>query len=294
MNLRVASVFLAAGITVTARAQAPAFDTAVIEKATGAKGTWIASEKVFKVSLPRTDLSVVAEGVRLTPPMGLTSWAAFRSGGGSAIVMGDVVVTEDRVAPAMDAALAGGLEVTALHNHFAGETPRIMFMHVSGMGDAPRLADAVGKVFAASRTTPGRETAPVAIDPAKSTLDPEALDRALGVKGDYSNGVYKVVVGRGARMHGETVGSAMGVNTWATMAGTMDRASVDGDVVMKESELQPVLKALRKAGIRVVAIHNHMTGEEPRLVFLHYWGIGPATSLAAGVRSAIALTSSPS
>jgi hypothetical protein len=293
MNRRVASPFLAIAITAAAAAQQAPFDTAAIEKAAGAKGTWIAAEGVFKVSLPRTDLSVVAEGVKLTPPMGLTSWASFRSGGGLAIVMGDVVATEDRVAPAMDAALTGGLEVTALHNHFAGETPRIMFMHVGGMGDALRLADAVGKVFAASRTAPAGETTN-AIDPAKSALDPAALDRALGVKGDYSNGVYRAVVGRSARMHGETLGSAMGVNTWAAMAGTMDRASVDGDVVMKEAELQPVLRTLRKAGIRIVAIHNHMIGEEPRLVFLHYWGIGPAASLASAIRSAIALTSSAS
>ena len=295
MNHRIAIVIFAAGrIASAAAAQQAPFDTAGIEKATDAKGTWIAVEGVFKVSLPRTDLSVVAEGVKLTPPMGLTSWASFRKSGGRAIVMGDVVVTEDRVAPAMDAALAGGLEVTALHNHFAGETPRIMFMHVSGMGDALRLADAVGNVFAASRAAPGGTPATAAIDPAMSVLDAAALDRALGAKGDYSNGVYKIVVGRRARMHGETLGSAMGVNTWAAMAGTMDRASVDGDFVMKEAELQPVLKTLRKAGIRIVAIHNHMIGEEPRLVFLHYWGIGPATSLAAGVRSAIALTSSPS
>lgn len=293
MNRRVVSLLLAAGMAAAAAAQQAPFDTAAVEKAAGAKGTWIAAEGVFKVSLPRTDLSVVAEGVKLTPPMGLTSWASFRKAGGHAIVMGDVVVTEDRVAPAMDAALSGGLEVTALHNHFAGETPRVMFMHVAGEGDALRLADSVGKVFAASRAAAG-ETATVSIDPSRSTLDRDSLDRALGVKGDYSNGVYKAVVGRSARMHGETLGSAMGVNTWAAMAGTMDRAAVDGDVVMKEAELQAVLKALRKAGIRIVAIHNHMTGEEPRLVFLHYWGIGPAASLAAGVRSALALTSSAS
>jgi hypothetical protein len=164
-----------------------------------------------------------------------------------------------------------------------------MFMHLAGAGDAPRLSDSVGKVFAASRGI-ADAAAPAAIDPASSNLDREALDRALGVRGDYSSGVYKAVVGRKTRMHGETLGSAMGVNTWAAMAGTMDRAVVDGDVVMEESELQPVLKAMRKAGIRIVAIHNHMTGEEPRLVFLHYWGIGPAASLAAGLRSALMLT----
>jgi hypothetical protein len=223
--------------------------------------------------------------------MGLTSWASFKRGGGHALVMGDVVLTEDRVASAMDAALFGGLDVTALHNHFAGDSPRVMFMHVAGAGDVTRLAESVGRVFAASRDA-SAPAAPVTIDPATSTLDREALDRALGVRGDYSSGVYKAVVGRDVRMHGMTLGSAMGVNTWAAMAGTMDRAVVDGDVVIKEAELQPVLKALRKSGIRIVAIHNHMTGEEPRLVFLHYWGFGPAGSLAAGIRSALTLTAS--
>jgi hypothetical protein len=288
---RIALLLLAAGAPGFALGSEPPFDAAEIERATGAKGTWIAAESVFKVSLPRTDLSVTAEGVRITPPMGLTSWASFRGRGGHALVMGDVVLTEDRVAPAMDAALSGGLEVTALHNHFAGDSPRIMFMHVAGAGDAPRLAESIGKVFAASRGTMAA-TGPVTIDPATSALDRDAIDRALGVRGDYSSGVYKAVVGRKTRMHGETLGSAMGVNTWAAMAGTMDRAVVDGDVVMKEAELQPVLKALRKSGIRIVAIHNHMTGEEPRLVFLHYWGVGPAGSLAAGLRSALMLTAS--
>lgn len=293
MNLRTLPLLLVAGIAGSAAAQQPPFDTMAIERAAGAKGAWIAAEGVFKVSLPRTDLSVVAEGVKLTPPMGLTSWASFRNGAGGTMVMGDVVLTEDRVAPAMDAALAKGLEVTALHNHFAGESPRVMFMHVAGTGDALRLARSVGNVFTASRTGM-REPGRVSIDPTKSTLDRKALDGALGLKGDYANGVYKAVVGRGVRMHGETLGSAMGVNTWAAMAGSMERAAVAGDVVMKETELQAVLKALRRAGIRVVAIHNHMTGEQPRLVFLHYWGIGPAASLAVGVHSALALTSGAS
>lgn len=290
MNRSVVPLLLVLGAAGVAQAQGPPFDTSAIERAAGAKGTWIAPEGVFKVSLPRSDLSVMADGVSLTPPMGLTSWASFRRGGGHTIVMGDVVLTEDHVAPAMDAALSGGLEVTALHNHFAGESPRIMFMHVAGDGDAVQLADSVGKVFAASRAAAAAAPEPQRIDPAKSTLDRDALDRALGVRGDYSNGVYKAVVGRETRMHGESLGSAMGVNTWAAMAGTMDRAVADGDVVMNETELQPVLKALRKAGIRVVAIHNHMAGEVPRLVFLHYWGVGSAASLAAGVRSALTIT----
>jgi Domain of Unknown Function (DUF1259) len=282
---------LLSAVALAAFAQQKGLDFAAIDQATGAKGVWIAGEKVYKVSLPRTDLTVTAEGAKLSPPMGLTSWASFLEHGGQTIVMGDVVVTEDHVAPAMDAALAGGLEVTALHNHFAGDSPRIMFMHVAGTGDALRLAESIGKVFEASRA-PMNVPAPGPIDPAASSLDREALDRALGVKGDYANGVFKAVVGRTARMHGQSLGSAMGVNTWAAFAGSMDRAAVAGDFVMKESELQSVLKALRRAQIRVVAIHNHMTGEEPRLVFLHYWGVGPATSLSAGVRSALTLTSS--
>lgn len=292
MNLRTLPLLLVAGIAGSAAAQQPPFDTMAIERAAGAKGAWIAAEGVFKVSLPRTDLSVVAEGVKLIPPMGLTSWASFRNGAGGTMVMGDVVLTEDRVAPAMDAALAGGLAVTALHNHFAGESPRVMFMHVSGMGDALRQAESVGKVFVASQVkdrAPGRGVA--AIDASKSSLDRAALDRALGVKGEYRDGVYKAVVGRSARVHGETLGSAMGVNTWAALTGSMARAAVAGDFVMREEELQAVLRALRKVGLRIVAIHNHMTKEEPRLVFLHYWGVGPATSLAEGVRSALRLTS---
>lgn len=290
MKRSISFLLFLAGTTCVAAAQTPPFDPAAIERASGAKGAWISAERVFKVSLPRSDLAVTAEGVSLTPPMGLTSWAAFQQSADHAIVMGDVVLTEDRVAPAMDAALSAGLEVTALHNHFTGESPRILFLHVAGTGDAMRLATAVGQVFAASRGAPTAPGERPRIDPARSTLDRDALDRAIGVHGDYSNGVYKAVVGREARMHGDSVGSAMGVNTWAAMAGTMDRAVVDGDVVMREPELQPVLKALRKAGIRVVAIHNHMTGEEPRLVFLHYWGFGHALSLGAGVRAALALT----
>jgi hypothetical protein len=186
----IALLLLAAGATGPAAASEPPFDTAAIERATGARGTWITAEGVFKVSLPRTDLSITAEGVRITPPMELTSWASFGSSGRHGLVMGDVVLTEDRVAPAMDAALSGGLEVTALHNHFAGESMRVMFMHLAGAGNAQRLAESVGRVFEASRgATAAAE--PATIDPARSTLDREALDRALGVRGDYSNGVYK-------------------------------------------------------------------------------------------------------
>jgi hypothetical protein len=266
-------------------------DTARIEALTGAKGALDAGSGVFKVSVPRRDLAVNAAGARLTPPMGLTSWAAFQRAGTATLVMGDMVVTENQVSAVMSAALDAGLEVTALHNHFLWETPRVMFMHIGGHGDEASLATAVGKVFARIRDTAGAPApVPESIDPAKSTLDPRKIDTVLGHTGQLGDGVYKVVVGRTSHMHGAAVGSAMGVNTWAAFAGSDERAVVDGDFAMLEGELQAVLKALRGAGIHVVAIHQHMAGEEPRVLFLHYWGVGPTTDLARGLRQALDAT----
>jgi hypothetical protein len=212
--------------------------------------------------------------------------------GDRAMVMGDLVLLEDQVNPVMSVALDSGLEVTALHNHFLGDTPKVMFMHIGGAGDESALATAVGKVFARIKdTSGGRGEMPKAdIDPAKSTLDPAKIDAVLGHKGDLAGGVYKVVVGRTTRMHGHAVGATMGVNTWAAFAGADDKAVVDGDFAMLEPELQGVLKALRAAGIAVVAIHQHMAGEQPRIVFLHYWGVGPTADLAKGLRAAMDVT----
>jgi hypothetical protein len=270
-------------------AQNAKLDTARIEQLTGAKGKLDEKENVFKVSVPRSDLQMNAAGVRMTPPMGLTSWAAFTPMGDHVMVMGDTVMTEDQVNPVMSVALENGLEVTALHNHFFWDSPKIMFMHIGGMGEQDRLAQAVGKVFARIKETAGGrgETPKVDIDPARSTLDAKSIGEILGHKADVTNGVAKVTIGRTTRMHGQEVGNQMGVNTWAAFAGSDDRAVVDGDVVMYEDELQGVLKALRGAGINVVAIHNHMTHENPRVVFLHYWGVGPAADLAKGLKSAL-------
>lgn len=228
-------------------------------------------------------------GVTVTPRLGLGSWAAFTPAGARTMVMGDLVLLEDQVNPVMDAAFANGLEVTALHNHYFWDSPRVMYMHIGGMGEQRQLAEAVGKVFARQKeTSGGKGVVPRAsIDPAKSTLEAARLDEALGTDGELKDGVYRAVFGRTVRMHGQEVGGAMGVNTWAALAGSNEKAVVDGDFVVLESELQPVLKALRRAGISIVAIHNHMTGEEPRTLFLHYWGVGPAADLARGVRSAL-------
>jgi hypothetical protein len=266
-----------------------ALDTAMIERLSGVKGELSEKEGVFKVSVPRSDLDISIAGVKMTPPLGLTSWAAFQKAGDHVMVMGDMVVLEDQVNPVMSAALESGLEVTALHNHFLWDAPKVMFMHIGGMGDEAQLAGAVGKVFTKIKDTSGGkgEVPRVELSPAQTSLDPKPIEDTLGVKGQLAGGVYKVTIGRTTKMHGHEVGNAMGVNTWAAFAGSDERAVVDGDFVMLEPELQPVLKALRGAGINVVAIHNHMTMETPRTVFLHYWGVGPTRVLAMGLKAAL-------
>ena len=285
-------LFLLIGVAVphtAATAQGVNLNTAKIEELTGAKGKLDEKEGAFKVSVPRSDLSVTAAGVRLTPPMGLTSWAAFKRSGAQTMVMGDTVLLEDQVNPVMSVALENGLQVTALHNHFFWDTPKVMFMHIGGMGDEATVAAAVGKVFAkVNDTSGGKGEVPTAdIDPAKTSLAPEKIEAVLGTKGDFKDGVYKVVIGRTAQMHGTDIGNTMGVNTWAAFAGSDDKAVVDGDFAMLETELQGVLKALRSAGINIVAIHQHMTGESPRVMFLHYWGVGSTAALAKGLKAAL-------
>jgi hypothetical protein len=250
--------------------------------------------EVVKVSAPRTDLSVEVNGSPMVPFQGLTSWAAFQPAGEQTMVMGDIVVTEDEANPALTAALDGGLEVTALHNHFFFERPRVFFMHIGGHGGVEQLARAVAATFAAvdaaararkAGAAPAGFAGPAVTGP--SRLQAKPLENVFGVAGQVKDGMVKFVIGRTARMHGSEVGAAMGINTWAAFAGTPDAAVVDGDFAIHEDELQGVLKALRHAGINIVAIHNHMTGEDPRFVFLHYWGSGNALALAAGVKAAI-------
>ena len=287
----IAAVASAAGAPV---GTPPQLDTVRIEELTGAKGKLDEKEGVFKVSMPRGDLDVKVAGVRMTPPMGLTSWASFKRVGQHTVVMGDMVLLEDQVNPVMSTALDNGLGVTALHNHFLWDTPKVMFMHIGGVGSEETLAAAVGRVFTKIKdTSDGKgETPHAEIDPAKSSLDPAKIEGVLHLKGDLNNGVYKVVVGRTTRMHGGVMGNTMGVNTWAAFAGSDSQAVVDGDFAMLETELQPVLKALRGAGINIVAIHQHMIGEAPRVMFLHYWGTGSVDALASGLRTALDRTGS--
>jgi hypothetical protein len=217
-----------------------ALDPVMIERLTGAKGELNEEEGVFKVSMPRTDLDVHVAGVKMTPPLGLTSWAAFHKLENQTMVMGDMVMLEDQVNPVMSAALESGIEVTALHNHFFWDTPKVIFMHIGGMGDEGKLAEAVGKILAKIKeTSGGKGVVPRAeIIPDQTSLDPKIIEDILRVKGQLSNGVYKLTVGRTTTMDGHEVGNTMGVNTWAAFAGSNEQAMVDGDFAMLESALQ--------------------------------------------------------
>jgi hypothetical protein len=272
---------------------------AAIDSLTGAKGAYTADEDTHRVTFPRNDLKTTIEGRAYGPFMGFTSWAAFTSdgagGASQVIVMGDIVVVEDEVNPVMSAALDNGLEVTALHNHFFFAEPRMMFMHIGGHGEIDKLAPAVKQVIARIAEVRAKSPAPAGKFDGPAIPDTNAitgapLEAAFGVKGEANNGMFKITIGRKATMHGREVSKQMGVNTWAAFAGSDAAASVDGDFVVTAAELQPVLKSLRQSAINIVAIHSHMTEEQPRYIFLHYWGKGPAAELARSLRAALDLT----
>ncbi len=281
----------ASAVAPAARAADRRLDTASIESITGLKGTYNEAEKVFKVSKPRTDIKLNVEGWAMPPFMGLTSWAAFMPAHGAAMLMGDTVLFEDEVNPAMSAALEAGLEVTALHNHFFFDQPRVYFMHIGGMGDTQRLASGVKAVYDRVAQVRAAKAAPASTFSGDvsvpSTISAGPIEQVFGTKVQTSDGMAKVVIGRTARMQGVTVGNEMGVNTWAAFAGSDDQAVVDGDFAIRESELQTVLKTMRGEGINIVAIHQHMTSENPRIMFLHYWGKGTAVDLAKSVKKAL-------
>jgi hypothetical protein len=269
-------------------------DIAKIESVTGLKGVLNEKENTFKISKPRNDVAISVEQVRLAPFMGFTSWAAFTPGMKNGLmVMGDMVLFEDEVNPVMSVALDSGLEVTALHNHFFFDQPKVYFMHIGGEGAVDKLAEGVRAIFdkvKEIRTANPQPAKSFGLGqlPEKNSIEGEAISQVFAQKGDAKDGMYKVTIGRETKMAcGCTVGNAMGINTWAAFAGTSDDALVVGDFVMLENELQTVLKTLRGNGINIVAIHQHMIGENPRMMFLHYYGRGKALALAQAVKSAI-------
>ena len=274
-------------------------DTAKIDALIGLKGKLNEKEGTYKVSFPRADIPVTVESWRMPPFMGLGTWASFVRGAHTeTMMMGDTVLFGDEVNPVMSVAFENGLSVTALHNHFFFDDPKVYFMHIAGEGTTAQLATAVRKVYdkikevRAANPTP-QDSFGGAKLPEKSSISPEPINTIFGITGDASNGMVKFTIGRAAKMHGVAIGKDMGVNTWAAFAGTNDNAVVDGDFAVTEEELQPVLKSLRSANINIVAIHQHMTHEQPRIMFLHYWGRGTAEALAKSVQSALKLTPSP-
>ena len=287
---------LLAVIALTPALAFAALDPAKIEAATGLKGTLNEAEGVIKVSVPREDVKVAVDGWTMPPFMGLTSWAAFMPGkGAEAMVMGDLVLFQDEVNPVMSAALDAGLSVTALHNHFFFDEPKVFFMHIGGEGTVAKLGAAVKAALDKAKEIRAANPVPAkafggGFAPTANSITAAPLETVFGGKATAKDGMVKFVFGRAAKMPcGCEVGKEMGVNTWAALAGTDDRAAIAGDFCVRESELQPVLRTLRAEGIQIVAIHQHMAREEPRYLFLHYWGTGPAEKLAMSVKKALAL-----
>jgi hypothetical protein len=282
---------LAAGLRFTS-ASGPEehLDAEKIAAASGAKTT-VTPDGVVRIGWPRNDVKVQVDGVQLQPFAGLGSWAAFTKAPHGAMVMGDTVVFQDEVTPAIDAAFAHGLEVTGLHNHFFYDEPKVYFMHIGGRGEPEKLAAGVKAVWDAIKRIRAAAPAPGSafegLGPEADQPAPAMIEEILGSKAQAQDGVVKVTIGRDGMMHGVKVGGSMGLTTWAAFTGGSKHAVVDGDFIMTAAEVQPVLRALRKADIHIVALHNHMVGEHPAYYFTHFWGKGPALELARGIRSAL-------
>lgn len=249
-------------------------------------------EKVLKVNIPRNDLKVTVDGITAPTPFGFGGWLGMTRGDKCLeVMMGDLVLLEDEVNPVISALLDNGIEVTALHNHFFWEEPRIFYLHVHGHGRAADLArnvkpalEMIGKIKPRSGTMTGKQAAQ------DGKLDAAKLARIIGRPLEQAGSVYKVTIGRddiAVSEMGAVINARMGLNTWAAFIGSDESAAIAGDVAMLEDEVTPVVKALRASGLNVVAIHHHMTGSRPVIIFLHYWGKGPAEKLATGFKAAL-------
>jgi hypothetical protein len=266
----------------------------------GKKGDY--KDNVLKVNIPRGDLKISVAGVATPTSFGFGGWCAMTKGdGGENVMMGDLVLLQDEVNPVMSALLENALEVTALHNHFFWDEPRIYFMHIHGHGTPEELAKKVkpaltliGHVSSVTPSTAATSPAPsagqTAVKVVEGKLNTEKLASIIGHQGDVMGPVFKITIGRDdvkLKEMGAVINARMGLNTWAAFVGTDEKAAVAGDIAMLESEVTPVLKTLRANGLDIVAIHHHMTGARPMIIFLHYWGIGPAEKLAAGFKAAL-------
>jgi hypothetical protein len=266
-------------------------DIAKIEQVTGMKG--VEKNGEYKITVPQNDLHIVVDGFKIIPPMGLGSWAAFTPCGDTVMVMGDIIVTENDLAPVQQEVIRQGFAITAIHNHFVRNRPNIMYMHIDGEGKTENVAASIKAIFEKVKESRGADPKAAKGDSVVNSLNIAMLDSVTGHKGELSKGVYKYTIGRPDVMlkeHGIPVSSFMGFNTWAAWQGTPEKAAVAGDFTMLENEVHPVIKALVENGIEVVAVHNHMVHEEPKIFFLHYWGVGNAEKLAKGLKAALDMT----
>lgn len=274
--------------TIACSPESSKLDTAKIAAITGMKGTVKNGE--FKLTVPQNDLHIVVDGFKIIPPMGLGTWIAFTPCGDSVMMMGDIILAENDVAPVQQEVIRQGLSITAIHNHFVRNRPNVMYMHIDGFGNAATLAANAKAVLDKVSQARGADPKAAKADSVVNTLNIPMLDSLLGHKGEMSKGVYKYTIGRPdvkLREHGVPISTFMGFNTWAAWQGTPEKAAVAGDFTMLMDEVQPVIKALIENGIEVVAVHNHMVHEEPKIFFLHYWGVGPADKLAKGLKAAL-------
>jgi hypothetical protein len=264
-----------------------------VEDALGRKGTPQPGE-VLKFSFPRSDLTVVADGVTLRPAFALGSWIAFKQvGRGASMAMGDLVLTEDEINPVMRALQAGGVEQTAIHNHVLHESPRVMYVHIHAHGEAAKIARAIRTALDASKTPTGTPPAPAAASAAD--LDTAGIARELGIAGKLNGVVYQVAVPRRERITegGDEVPPSMGMATAINFQPTGGgKAAISGDFVMRGGEVNRVIRALQAHGIASVALHSHLIDESPRLYFMHFWANDDAVTLAKGLRAALNETAS--
>ena len=263
-------------------------DTSAVEKITGVKGK--SNNGEYKITIPQNDLNVEVDGFKIIPPMGLGTWIAFTPAKDGAMIMGDIILTETDLKPVQQEVIKQGLAISAIHNHFVRNHPNVMYMHIGGVGkteDVAKKAKAVLDKVAESR---GHNPAEGSVADVPYSIDSKKLDDILGYKAEMSKGVYKYTIGRpdvSLKEHGVTITTFFGFNTWAAFQGTPDHAAVAGDFTMLEDEVAPVIKALIENGIEIVAVHNHMVHEQPRIFFLHYWGVGNAEQLAKGLKAAL-------
>jgi hypothetical protein len=269
-------------------------EIAAIEKAIGKKGSYKEVEAVYTIPLPRNDLKIKIKGEPIPIPFGFGGWISFKktADGKSAMVMGDTVLLQEEVNPLISAAQANGLEIGAIHNHFFYEEPRIFYMHIHGMGSVAELAKRYADTIRDTKIFPANQP-PAGPPPAltgKENFDIPALDAIVKYTGTVNGPTYKYTIGRSdlkVMVMGVEMTTNIGLNTWASFAGKQDDAQIAGDIAMLPGEVNNVIRALRGHNLEVVAVHSHMLTDEPHMIFLHYYGRGPAATLAQGFRAAL-------